>query len=193
MPRVVPEYRQQAKARILEAAHAVFHRQGFSQTSMADIAKEVGVSKGALYVYFPNKTALLTEIQAAGREKIREKLRPLLERGDIAEELARMTDEAIEEIGDPGIYSELMIAASRSEEVRKALQDDQREDTKVIVGFFRELKARGRLPKVKDVDTTAEIVIALFIGTILGTMHWGRDRAESHRFLVKALRQILGT
>jgi AcrR family transcriptional regulator len=193
MPKVVPEYREQAKARIIDAAHEVFRRKGFMETSMADIAKEVGVSKGALYVYFPNKAALLAEMQFAMREKIRERLGSLLEGGDIAEGLARVADQAIEETGDSGVHASLLVEATHSPELRKSLFDDQREDTKVVEAFFTELKARGRIPKVKDVETTAQITIALFMGTVLGKMYFGRDRAEAHRFLVKALRQILGS
>jgi len=35
---------------------------GYSKTSMIEIAKEVGISKAALYYYYPDKVALFTEV-----------------------------------------------------------------------------------------------------------------------------------
>jgi AcrR family transcriptional regulator len=50
-----------AKARqILDGARTIFLRDGFDGASMNDIAREAGVSKGTLYVYFASKEALFT-------------------------------------------------------------------------------------------------------------------------------------
>ena len=46
-------------AEILAAALSVFARKGFSQARMEDIAKRAELSKGALYLYFPDKVTLL--------------------------------------------------------------------------------------------------------------------------------------
>jgi AcrR family transcriptional regulator len=50
-----PDVSQQRKEQILEAATTAFARSGFSKTRMDDIAKESGLSKGALYLYFKSK------------------------------------------------------------------------------------------------------------------------------------------
>ena len=52
------ELRSARRARLLDAAHRVFARRGVSGT-MAEIAKEAGVSQGLAYRYFPSKEALL--------------------------------------------------------------------------------------------------------------------------------------
>ncbi|WP_413989888.1 TetR/AcrR family transcriptional regulator [Labrys okinawensis] len=52
-----------AKSRqILDGARKVFLAQGFEGASMNDIAKEAGVSKGTLYVYFESKERLFSVI-----------------------------------------------------------------------------------------------------------------------------------
>lgn len=43
---------------VLDGARTVFLRDGFDGASMNDIAREAGVSKGTLYVYFASKDAL---------------------------------------------------------------------------------------------------------------------------------------
>ena len=55
MPKVIPEYKEEAKAKIIKAARSVFSQKGYHDATMDDIATEVGVSKGALYSYFESK------------------------------------------------------------------------------------------------------------------------------------------
>ncbi len=50
------------KRQILEAAAAVFSRSGYHEARMDDIAEAAGLSKGALYLYFPGKEALITAL-----------------------------------------------------------------------------------------------------------------------------------
>jgi len=54
---------ESAKRRqIIEGARQAFMAQGFDATSMNEIAKAAGVSKGTLYVYFQNKEQLFEAI-----------------------------------------------------------------------------------------------------------------------------------
>ena len=46
---------------ILEAAIKVFARQGFHQSTVAQIAKEAGVADGTIYLYFKNKNDILVQ------------------------------------------------------------------------------------------------------------------------------------
>ncbi|MEM9731276.1 MAG: TetR/AcrR family transcriptional regulator [Myxococcota bacterium] len=44
---------------IIDAAIVVLARQGYARTSLLDIAKEAGMSKGALHYHYPTKEALI--------------------------------------------------------------------------------------------------------------------------------------
>ena len=58
-----PADEDNAKRRqIIEGARAIFLTRGFDAASMMDIAKEAGVSKGTLYVYFKDKDELFAAI-----------------------------------------------------------------------------------------------------------------------------------
>ena len=66
-----PSHRRQPEARpeqILEAALTVFGEQGFAAARVEEIARRAGLSKGALYLYFPSKEAMLNALieQSAG-------------------------------------------------------------------------------------------------------------------------------
>ncbi len=57
--RRLPEERPR---QILEAALEVFADRGLSAARLEDIAKRAGVSKGTIYLYFPNKEELFREV-----------------------------------------------------------------------------------------------------------------------------------
>lgn len=81
-----PKFRRRAGARpdeVLDAALALFVENGFAQTRVEDIARRAGISKGAVYLYFPSKEALVEGL-------VQRAIRPIAE-------------EAIEQLADlPG-------------------------------------------------------------------------------------------
>ena len=91
MPRVAAKDRdafvETRREEILEAAVRLWSRKGYDGTSMAAIAREVGLTKGTLYLYFPGKLALLDEVLR------RYSLRP-----DVEALLAAWKDRHLEEI-----------------------------------------------------------------------------------------------
>lgn len=61
-PPTGPKFRRRAEARpdeVLDAALALFVEKGFAATRVEDVAKRAGLSKGAVYLYFASKEALL--------------------------------------------------------------------------------------------------------------------------------------
>jgi AcrR family transcriptional regulator len=54
-----PDISEERRAQILEAALEVFARQGFHDARMDDIALASGLSKGALYLYYKSKDAII--------------------------------------------------------------------------------------------------------------------------------------
>jgi len=60
-----PKFRRRAEARpdeVLDAALELFIENGFAATRVEDIAKRAGLSKGAVYLYFPSKEAVLAAL-----------------------------------------------------------------------------------------------------------------------------------
>ncbi|WP_061240897.1 TetR family transcriptional regulator [Ectopseudomonas composti] len=96
MARRTKEEAQATRVHILDAAERVFHAQGVSRASLAEVAKEAGVSRGAIYWHFENKIDLF--------QAMLERLRLPLE------ELARASES--EDEPDPlGCMRELLIKA----------------------------------------------------------------------------------
>lgn len=53
-----PQKTAETQARIVEAALARFLSEGFERTRMLDVARDAGLAKGTLYLYYPTKEAL---------------------------------------------------------------------------------------------------------------------------------------
>jgi AcrR family transcriptional regulator len=70
--RRLPEERPK---QILDAAFAVFAERGLAAARLDDIAKRAGLSKGTIYLYFPNKEELF-------REVVRSTVIAFIERGE---------------------------------------------------------------------------------------------------------------
>lgn len=56
------ERREQSTEQVLESALNLFVSRGYAATSMDDIARNAGLTKGAVYFYFKGKSALLLEL-----------------------------------------------------------------------------------------------------------------------------------
>ncbi|MYR98566.1 MULTISPECIES: TetR/AcrR family transcriptional regulator [unclassified Streptomyces] len=62
MARVSQEHLDARRRQILDGAARCFARSGFHGTSMQDVLKEVGLSAGAVYRYFPGKEDIIAAI-----------------------------------------------------------------------------------------------------------------------------------
>ncbi|HSQ31721.1 MAG TPA: TetR/AcrR family transcriptional regulator [Gemmatimonadaceae bacterium] len=82
--RRLPEERPR---QILEAAREVFGEHGLAAARLDDIAKRAGLSKGTIYLYFPNKEELF-------REMVRQMVVSQIEQGE--QELSAMNEAATE-------------------------------------------------------------------------------------------------
>ena len=80
-------------AYILEIVSPLFNQKGYMGTSLSDLTKATGFTKGALYFHFKNKEALALEAFHFNLEKVIHPLRRQMAEKDTApEKLAALTD-----------------------------------------------------------------------------------------------------
>lgn len=75
----VEERRENRRDEILRAAQDLFHRQGYANTSLDDIARAVGIKREGLYYYFPNRVQILITIIKPLGLQLRDRVREILE------------------------------------------------------------------------------------------------------------------
>jgi TetR/AcrR family fatty acid metabolism transcriptional regulator len=66
--------------RILEAAVKIFAKQGFHQSTVAQIAKEAGVADGTIYLYFKNKDDILVQFFSYRTKQVFDKFQAEVDR-----------------------------------------------------------------------------------------------------------------
>lgn len=72
MARKTKQQAQETRQHILDVALRMFSQQGVSSTSLAEIAKAAGVTRGAIYWHFKNKSDLFSEIWELAKPNIDE-------------------------------------------------------------------------------------------------------------------------
>jgi AcrR family transcriptional regulator len=90
------------RRQIIDGACHVFLAQGFDAASMGAIAKEAGVSKGTLYVYFKNKEELFEAIVEQQCRQQAEQIFTFDQTADIKAELQRVGEELVRFLCRPG-------------------------------------------------------------------------------------------
>ena len=74
---------------ILEAAVKIFARQGFHQSTIAQIAKEAGVADGTIYLYFKNKDDILVQFFSYRTKQVFESFREEVGRAETSSDKLR--------------------------------------------------------------------------------------------------------
>ncbi|GAB0118786.1 TetR/AcrR family transcriptional regulator C-terminal domain-containing protein [Acidisoma sp. 7E03] len=156
-----PERRQA----ILDGAGRVFARDGYEGASMARIAREVGVSKGTLYNYFPSKAALFHGVISTSCDSAFRHLLPDAQSLDSAETTLRSLGLTIVEMMvSPfrrAIHTMVMSEAEKFPELARIFYEagPQRALT-YLAGWLRQQTEAGHFTIV-DADFAAEQFVAL--------------------------------
>ena len=131
MPRVTPEHTAARRQQILDAAQACFLRDGFHQTTMADIQRESGLSAGAIYLYFKSKDDIILALASAILEAVGGILPPDMPQVDMPLELPqlvvgfiRSADRLDEERGIFPLVIQIWSEAIRNPRLRERLMAD---------------------------------------------------------------------
>jgi AcrR family transcriptional regulator len=191
MPKVVPEYKEEAKSRILEAANKVFAERGYHEATMDDIAKRLGVSKGAIYLYFSSKEDLFEAMCKTAPQAFKEILYSSF--GDEANPVQSATqffDKMLKlSASNPGLSFEILSEASRSPSLKRILRQNHEEYERVLTGFLAEGRKRKIVGDNLDIRPLANALIALWNGleTLLVS---GLPIDEARRAWLEALKAI---
>ena len=191
MPRIIPEYKEEVKKKIVKAASNLFLNKGYHKTTMDEIAGSLGVTKPALYQYFPGKE----DLYAAVAEHSRQELKGILERSyqnkDIHGGSAALFD-AVSRFAPQfhGVYAEMMLLAPRNERIRLLLEEDRSEDIRVIERFIAHQQEIRFVSSRLDSRVLAIACDAIINGLLLDIMA-GMDREEAKKIWITTVEALI--
>jgi AcrR family transcriptional regulator len=175
-PEPAPRWRRRAEARpeeILDAALAEFTARGFEAARMEDIAKHAGISKAAIYLYFPSKMALLEALIEAKISPLARQAQTLAAAGaaDPLMALRMLATAAAHRVADPKVIAvpRLVIGISgRFPEIAEYYRTHVVEKARAALeGLIDAGKAKG---VIRNIDTRA--ATRAFIGPIFFEAMW---------------------
>jgi AcrR family transcriptional regulator len=81
--------KERKRLKLVRAATELFVAQGYRKTSVDDVARRAGVSKGTVYLYFANKGELLLHAIVEAKKRYVVELRPIFDEHATAQERLR--------------------------------------------------------------------------------------------------------
>ena len=171
MPKVVPQYRKEAKGRILSAAREVFAEKGYSRATMDDVAARIGVSKGALYLYFDSKEKLFEELcRAAGRD-LEEALNATFSETDVEKAADAFFDKEMRlGAGEVALWLQTLTEAKSNRVVQKLQEESHDTVIQVLTNFVGELKKRGLVRQELPSASVARVFSAFYGGVLVSVL-----------------------
>jgi AcrR family transcriptional regulator len=162
---------KERKNQILDAATTVFAREGFHDARMEDIADESGLSKGALYLYYKSKDAIIAALLRRLFALELRGLRAVTEGGGGAtERLLAMTAMFATDFDRMAFAMPVMLefsaVAARQRSVRQYLGESLEKYAAVLSGLIQDGVASGEFRPV-NVEGVAMTLTALGEGVVL--------------------------
>jgi TetR/AcrR family transcriptional regulator, transcriptional repressor of aconitase len=165
MPRIPEKLRQDRREAIIQAAVDSLAEYGYQGTSMRTIAEAVGLTKGGLYPYFPNKDAILLAVADRYLEHVVARLQP---RAGVepARQLAEYLDDFEAAFHDARTVSarrgvlDLWLAAADRPAVRRSIEKRFAAVGEGLAAIVRRAQDEGTFRRDVDPELVAGLVLA---------------------------------
>jgi AcrR family transcriptional regulator len=178
MPKISEAKRETRRQEILDAALRCFSRDGFHNTTTADIVRESGVSQGTLYLYFATKEdivvaladerhqgeAMINALAQGEQDPIRGLLALIELYGEGLTDPRRI---AMQRVGIQG-WGE----ALRNERIRKSAVEGLTTVREAIVRLIERGQHTGQIRAEANAEAVARTLVATFQGLVL-QVAWG--------------------
>ncbi len=169
-----PDVSEERRNQILAAASTVFARSGFHEARMDDIAEEVGLSKGALYLYYKSKDAIIIALLKFFFNQEVNQLRALLQKeqpNSARKQLMvmnRMFAEGMKWMSNlMPVAFEFYAVMARRKDVRLFLKDYFKEYRGLLAALIQLGIDQGEFQPTVDAEMLAIAITALYEGLAL--------------------------
>ena len=160
MPKLIPEYKELIKTKIIQAAGRAFVEKGFRGATMEDIAGNAGLSKPTLYAYFKNKQDILR----AGFKAMGGVLNPQYYEDRDLDALEEISDVIIELKEVIPLTFEILSLTSEDETLREIYLDYYNGMVNSLEIFLKKQQDKGAVRGDIDAHTLATILMDIPFG-----------------------------
>ena len=168
MGRIAGVSPEETRTRLIDAAARLFEQQGFEKATVSQIAKEAGVSSGAIYAHYSTKAELLADALRHHGHRATGALFPEGVRTDITKVLhvlaSRLHDR---DPAESALLSEALLAARRDDQVASVIAKALTERQDVMIGTLVRGQDEGVLDDGVSAPAAARFALMLGLGSIL--------------------------
>jgi TetR/AcrR family fatty acid metabolism transcriptional regulator len=164
--------REETRERLLEAATSVFAQHGFDRSTVDEVVREAGFSKGAFYVHFESKEdlfwAMLEERIDRQHEAFKEAVDFTKPVSDNVMTILHAVFDLVED--DPfwgSLFMEFGAHAARNEKVRERLAGLYDRWRELLVAMLTAGRDAGRIRPDIDIGFTTTVLIATVEGAVI--------------------------
>ncbi|HEY3142734.1 MAG TPA: TetR/AcrR family transcriptional regulator [Acidimicrobiales bacterium] len=168
MGRIAGVTPEETRTRLVQAAVQVFAERGYEGARVTDIAREAGLSSGAIYAHYCSKAELLVDaIRAHGPKELSRLIAAGDVRTPVPDLLVRLGSSLEQRDGTQGsLLLEAMAAARRDPELATVLATNLADREGVIASLVRHGQDTGDL----DDDVSADVLARFCLLVVLGAM-----------------------
>lgn len=122
----------------------VFAKQGFYESTIAQIAKEAGVADGTIYLYFKNKDDILVQFFTYKTKQVFDRFRKMVEKGNTAQEkLKNLIQIHLEEF--QGDMNMAVVYQSETRRNSPIVKEQIRQMSKMYLDIVAEIVEQGQI------------------------------------------------
>ena len=194
MPKTSAAAKDARRTQILNAAVRCFARRGYYATTIEDLVVETGLSRGAIYLYYPSKEALYLAISERWRcgmeEAVRERLKPGLTPAAILRVLIEVTSAHVQAEADA--CRVLIEGWNLGHHIPALGERARQQQVHSLENLGRLLRAGVAMREFRadlDIETQARILVATLHGLMVqwhrqpGSVDWSSAAEEIIRGL----------
>ena len=186
MARQTKERAEQTRERIIDAAEQVFYRRGVARASLEEIAREAGVTRGAVYWHFADKVEVFIAVEHRAKqpyEQMRAALRSSVPGdGDVMQALETSIVESFERLrSDEVARMRLTVVLLRCEYVDEMMPalERQTETTRSLLSELQHYFSAVIPPPPSGSDWQPEAAAQVLHALVHGSfMRWLRSPDE---------------
>ncbi|MFE5430855.1 TetR/AcrR family transcriptional regulator [Peribacillus simplex] len=155
--------------KLMRSGIELFSKQGYSSTSIDQIVKHAGYSKGAFYTHFSTKEEFMLKLIKEGIDFYFEDLKEALNQKDgdllnkFKEHSIRLVNESYKKGSSPMLLQVCMVS-NELPQIKERLILQMEEWRSFLTHFFQEMKDEGIVGSPLDARTLATASMALFNG-----------------------------
>jgi AcrR family transcriptional regulator len=162
---VTPE---ETRERLLDAAASVFELKGYEGATVAQIAREAGVSSGAIYAHYANKAELLVDALRVHSERVTASVLPPGTTADVPTLLSALANR----LGTPqheaaGLLVEALLSSRRDAELAQVLAGALGERERGMAALIAAGQDAGELVGDVSAEAAARFALMLSLGSVL--------------------------